>query len=109
MATLAACRNAEAFRDELDQLRARSFFGDCANWIGPRAEKVELVGQHLVNFSSTITWSAADERLRAAANTTRLNNLALARAHPAWFRNAVRRMWRWAHRLPNGKTCRPSQ
>jgi len=58
----------EAFRDELDQLRARSLLRRLREIGSAQGPNVELVGQHLVNFSSNdYLGLAADERLRAAA------------------------------------------
>jgi 8-amino-7-oxononanoate synthase len=58
----------EAFRDELDQLRARSLLRRLREIASAQGPSVELVGQHLVNFSSNdYLGLAADERLRAAA------------------------------------------
>src|SRR4029077_14194275 len=42
----------EAFRDELDQLRARSLLRRLREIGSAQGPSVELVGQHLVNFSS---------------------------------------------------------
>jgi 8-amino-7-oxononanoate synthase len=58
----------EPFRDELDQLRARSLLRQLREIGSAQGPRVELVGQHLVNFSSNdYLGLAADERLRAAA------------------------------------------
>jgi 7-keto-8-aminopelargonate synthetase-like enzyme len=58
----------EPFRDELDQLRARSLLRRLREIGSAQGPSVELVGQHLVNFSSNdYLGLAADERLRAAA------------------------------------------
>src|SRR5207248_3584900 len=58
----------EPFRDELDQLRARSLLRRLREIGSAQGPNVELVGQHLVNFSSNdYLGLAADERLRAAA------------------------------------------
>ena len=58
----------EPFRDELDQLRARSLLRRLREIGSAQGPKVELVGQPLVNFSSNdYLGLAADERLRAAA------------------------------------------
>src|SRR5512133_186319 len=58
----------EAFRKELDQLRARSLLRQLREIGSAQGPKVELVGQHLVNFSSNdYLGLAADGQLRAAA------------------------------------------
>ena len=58
----------EPFRDELDQLRARSLLRRLREIGSAQGPNVELVGQHLVNFSSNdYLGLAADKRLRAAA------------------------------------------
>ncbi len=58
----------EPFRDELDQLRARSLLRHLHEIGSAQGPSVELVGQHLVNFSSNdYLGLAADQRLRAAA------------------------------------------
>ena len=58
----------EPFRDELEQLRARSLLRRLREIGSAQGPSVELVGQHLVNFSSNdYLGLAADERLRAAA------------------------------------------
>src|SRR2546423_8422342 len=58
----------EPFRDELDQLRARTFWRRLREIGSAQGPSVELVAQHLVNFSSNdYLGLAADERLRAAA------------------------------------------
>src|SRR6266446_675312 len=58
----------EPFRDELDQLRARSLLRRLREIRSAQGPNVELVGQRLVNFSSNdYLGLAADERLRAAA------------------------------------------
>ena len=57
----------EPFRDELDQLRARSLLRRTREIGSAQGPNVELVGQHLVNFSSNdYLGLAADEGLRAA-------------------------------------------
>jgi 8-amino-7-oxononanoate synthase len=58
----------ELFRDELDQLRARSLLRRLREIGSAQGPSLELVGQHLVNFSSNdYLGLAADERLRTAA------------------------------------------
>src|SRR5256886_15577878 len=58
----------EPFRDELDRLRARSLLRRLREIGSAQGPSVELVGQHLVNFSSNDSLGlAADERFRAAA------------------------------------------
>src|SRR5438874_13717804 len=58
----------EPFRDELDQLRARSLLRQQREIGSAQGPRVELVGQHLVNFSSNdYLGLAAHERLRSAA------------------------------------------
>ena len=58
----------EPFGAELDQLRARSLLRQLREIGSAQGPSVELVGQHLVNFSSNdYLGLAADERLRAAA------------------------------------------
>src|SRR5256714_11138436 len=58
----------EPFRDELDQLRARTFWRRLREIGSAQGPSVELVAQHLVNFSSNdYLGLAADERLRSAA------------------------------------------
>src|SRR5436309_3525599 len=58
----------EPFRDELDRLRARSLLRRLREIGSAQGPSVELVGQHLVNFSSNdYLGLAADERLCAAA------------------------------------------
>src|SRR5437899_10274570 len=58
----------EPFSHELDQLRARSLLRQLREIGSAQGPTVELVGQHLVNFSSNdYLGLAADERLRTAA------------------------------------------
>ena len=58
----------EPFRQELDQLRARSLLRRLREVGSPQGPNVELVGQRLVNFSSNdYLGLAADERLREPA------------------------------------------
>jgi 7-keto-8-aminopelargonate synthetase-like enzyme len=57
----------EPFRDELNQLRARSPLRRLREIASPQGPSVDLVGEHLVNFASNdYLGLAADERLREA-------------------------------------------
>jgi 7-keto-8-aminopelargonate synthetase-like enzyme len=60
----------EPFRDELNQLRARSPLRRLREIASPQGPSVDLVGEHLVNFASNdYLGLAADERLRRAAKS----------------------------------------
>jgi len=58
----------EPFRDELNQLRARSLLRQLREIGSAQGPNIDLVGEHLINFASNdYLGLAADERLREAA------------------------------------------
>jgi len=58
----------EPFRDELSQLRARSLLRQLREIGSAQGPRIDLVGEHLINFASNdYLGLAADERLREAA------------------------------------------
>jgi 7-keto-8-aminopelargonate synthetase-like enzyme len=58
----------EPFRDELNQLRARSLLRQLREIGSAQGPSIDLVGEHLVNFASNdYLGLAADDRLREAA------------------------------------------
>src|SRR5882762_3902020 len=58
----------EPFREELNQLRARSLLRQLREVGSAQGPSIDLVGEHLVNFASNdYLGLAADERLREAA------------------------------------------
>jgi len=58
----------EPFRDELNQLRARSLLRQLREIGSAQGPSIDLVGEHLINFASNdYLGLAADERLREAA------------------------------------------
>src|SRR5205823_13578807 len=58
----------EPFREELNQLRARSLLRQLREVGSAQGPSIDLVGEHLINFASNdYLGLAADERLREAA------------------------------------------